>query len=193
MGKSKFDLLRDVLILPSERRLRMYRADNVPMGSGVNKRILIELRNQFDSQKKPCYDIILSWDATGYQKKIFYNKDSGVLEGFVCDPESFSMHQMFANKVNCFYVSSPEKDIKIRYPIAYYHTNTLDSSIIRQQWLEVMIGLESIGLNVIALVCDGASEHARFIKLIMDHVAAEDPTISVRLGEGTDFSDFCYF
>ena len=162
----------------------MYRSKNIPQGSGVTKSVLQCLRQKFDDQENKCDDVILSWDATGYQKSLHYNKINGELEGFVCDPESFSMHQMFANKVNCFYVSSPEKDIKIKFPVAYYHTKSLDSAIIRQQWLEVMIGLNSIGLNVIAMVCDGASEHSRFLKLILDKMAAADPTISVRLGEG---------
>ena len=165
MGGSNFDKLRDTLILPSDRTLRMYRAKNVPMGSGVNKTILYNLRKRFEDQEKPCFDVILSWDATGYVKNLFYNKNSGELEGFVCDPESFSMHQMFANKVNCFYVCSPDEGIKIKFPIAYYHTTTLNSDIIRQQWLEVMIALDSIGLNVVAMVCDGASEHSKFFKI----------------------------
>ena len=184
MGKSNFDKLRDVLVLPSNRTLRMFKAKHIPQGGGVTKSILQSLRQKFDEEKIKCDDVILSWDATGYGKHLFYNRNSGELEGFVCDPESFSMHQMFANKVNCFFVSSPEKDIKIKFPVAYYHSTSLDSSMIRQQWLEVMIGLQSIGLNVIAMVCDGASEHARFLNLLLDKVAENDPTISVRLGEG---------
>ena len=184
LGRKNFDKLRDVLILPSERTLQMYRSKHVPQGGGLSKTILQNLRKQFDDQGSPCYDVILAWDATGYGKSLFYNKGSGELEGFMCDPETFSMHQVFSNKVNCFYVSSPEKDIKIRFPIAYYHTASLDSCIIRQQWFEVMKGLDSIGLNVIAMVCDGASEHVRFLNLILDKVAAEDPSICVRLGDG---------
>ena len=175
MGKSNFDKLRDVLILPSGRTLRMYRDKHVPEGSGVSKVILKQLRRQFEDQSTPRYEVILSWDATGYAKSLFYDKHSGELKGFVSDPESFSMHQMFSNKVNCFYVTSPEKDIKIRFPVAYYHTTSLDSAIIRQQWVDVMIALDSIGLNVVALVCDGTSEHARFAKLVLNKVAAQDP------------------
>ena len=47
-------------------------------------------------------DVILSWDATGYKKNIKFDKHSGELVGFSYDPESFCMHQMFSNKVNCF-------------------------------------------------------------------------------------------
>ena len=123
MGKSNFDKLRDTLILPCDRTLRMYRSKNVPFGSGVNKTILYQVRKQFENLSKSCYDVILSWDATGYAKNLFFNKDSGELEGFVCDPESFSMHHMFANKVNCFYISSPEEDIIDQIPnsVLSYH------------------------------------------------------------------------
>ena len=56
-----------------------------------------------------------------------FNKTTGHLEGFAYDAESFSMHQMYSNKVNCFLVSSPERGNKIRFPVAYYHTTSLNS------------------------------------------------------------------
>ena len=84
MGKSNFDKLRDVLILPSGRTLRMYRDKHVPEGSGVSKVILKQLRRQFEDQSTPRYEVILSWDATGYAKSLFYDdKHSGELKGFV--------------------------------------------------------------------------------------------------------------
>ena len=33
-------------------------------------------------------DVILSWDATGYQKNMKFDKHSGELRGFAYDPES---------------------------------------------------------------------------------------------------------
>ena len=189
MGKGNFDKLRDVLILPCDRTLIKYRSRHFPQGGGISKTVLIQLRKLFENLKNPCFDVILSWDATGYQKHINYNKHSGELEGFVNNPESFNMHQKFANKVNCFYVCSPEKDINIRFPIAYYHTTSLDSSVIMKQWMEVMVALDSIGLNVIAMVCDGASEHHKFFNLILNKEAEADPSICVRVGDLWVLSD----
>ena len=134
-------------------------------------------------------DVILSWDATGYQKNVKFHKHTGELVGFSYDPESFCMHQMFSNKVNCFLVSSPEKNIKIKFPVAYYHCSTLNSAVIRQQWEEVMAGLDSIGLRVICCVCDGASEHHKFFKSILEVVAEKDPSICVRVDDMWVVSD----
>ena len=140
-------------------------------------------------KKESDRDCILSWDATGYQKTVQFNKESGELQGFVHDPESFSCHQMFANKVNCFLVSSPEFRIKIKFPVAYYHSTSLNSAIIRQQWDEVMTGLDEVGLRVVCCVCDGASEHHKFFKTVLDVLSTHDPTITVRFGDMWVISD----
>ena len=135
------------------------------------------------------WDCILSWDATGYAKTMTFDKHSGVLEGFAYDAESFSMHQMYANKVNCFLVSSPERGNNIRFPVAYYHTTSLNSAIIRQQWTEVINGLDSVGLRVITCVCDGASEHSKFFNLVLENDSIYDTSIAVRLDEMWVVSD----
>ena len=105
------------------------------------------------------------------------------------DPESFTCHQMFANKVNCFMVSSPEFHIKIKFPVSYYHTTSLNSAVVRQQWDEVMTGLDSIGLRVVCCVCDGASEHHKFFNTVLDVVSTHDRTITVRHGDMWVISD----
>ena len=134
-------------------------------------------------------DVILSWDATGYQKNMKFDKHSGELRGFACDPQSFCCHQMFSNKVNCFLVSSPEKRIKIKFPVAYYHCSTLNSAVVGQQWEEVMAGLDSIGLRVVCCVCDGASEHHKLFKSILETVSTKDPSILIRLDDMWVVSD----
>ena len=131
----------------------------------------------------------MSWDATGYNKTIQFDKNRGELQGFVYDPNSFSCHQRYANKVNCFLVSSPEFRIHIRFPVAYYHTTSLNSAIVRQQWDEVMTGLDSIGLRVVCCVCDGASEHHKFFNTVLEVVSSHDPTITVRIDDMWVVSD----
>ena len=133
--------------------------------------------------------MILSWDATGYNKTVQFDKKSGELQGFTYDPESFTCHQQFANKVNCFLVSSPERRIKIKFPVTYYHCTALNSAVVRQQWDEVMTGLESIGLRVVCCVCDGASEHHKFFNTVLDVLSVHDPTITVRFDDMWVVSD----
>lgn len=86
-------------------------------------------------------------------------------------------------------MSSPEFRIKIKFPVAYYHTTSLNSAIIRQQWDEVMTGLDSIGLRVVCCVCDGASEHHKFFNTVLDVVSTHDPTITVRIDDMWVMSD----
>ena len=179
-----------MLVLPSRRRLQLFKA-SIPSGDGYQQEVFDALGEKWDKEIKSDADrdCILSWDATGYAKTMNFNKHTGVLEGFSYDPESFSMHQMFANKVNCFMVSSPEQRIKICFPVAYYHCTTLDAAAIRRQWYEVMVGLDSIGLRVVAIVCDGASEHAKFFNSVLEEISIHDPSILVRINNTWVISD----
>ena len=88
------------------------------------------------------WEMSLFWDATGNQKYCWFSKE-GFLEGFDCNPQSFDTEMMLAHKVNCWIFTSLEADIKIKYPVAYYHCATLDSADIRRQWFEVTVGLDS--------------------------------------------------
>ena len=156
--------------------------NKIPHGSGYQLHLFEQLRDLWSKVAKTekDWDCILSWDATGYKKTLKFNKNTGMLVGFGADPESFSMHQMFSEKVNCFMISSPEQHIKINFPIAYFHCSKLDSSVVRQQLFSVMAGLEYSGLNVVSWVCDGASEHAKMFKLILKSVGDKDPDLKLR-------------
>ena len=83
-------------------------------------------------------------------------------------------------QVNCWMVTSLEQDIKIKYPVAYYHCATLDSADIRRQWFEVSAGLDSVGIRVVANVCDCAGEHVRFFQNVLKQHAVEDDTCLIR-------------
>ena len=60
-----------------------------------------------------------------------YEKFSDMLIGFGTDKGSFSIQQMFSEKVNCFMISSSEKHIKINFPITYFHCSKLDSTVMK--------------------------------------------------------------
>ena len=179
-------------MLPSCRTLQLYKANMSLAGSGFQPSVFESLMKIFDekAKSKEDRDVILAWDATGYRKSLKFDKHNGRLLGFGCDPETFSMHQMWKNKVNCFMVVSPEQNLKeIRYPVAYYHCSKLDSTVIRHQLDEVLTGLDNIGLRVICLVCDGASEHAKYFNMVLNEGATHDDTIKVRVGNVWVVSD----
>ena len=178
------------MVLPSKRTLQLFKS-RIPKGDGFHRGVFKELKKLWAPGIRSIEDrdCILSWDATGYAKMIQFNKHTGVLEGFSFDPEAFCMHQMFANKVNCFMVTSPQRKIRVKFPVAYYHVSTLDSATIRRQWCQVMAGLDSIGLNVVGLVCDGASEHSKFFNMMLEEISVHDPSILVRVGNTWVISD----
>ena len=193
LGNSKFDNLREskggFLTLPSRRTLQIEKSKLPVNGSGFQTEIFEALYKEIDSNVKSLsrsttsadYDVILSWDATGYNQGLTFDSE-GMLLGFDDDPERFNMHNVYNNCVNCFMVTSPQRDITITFPVAYYHTSGLNSMKIRRQVAEVMTGLDSVGLRVITLLCDGASEHARYFNLTLEEFAVADGSIKVRSG-----------
>ena len=185
LGNKRFEDLREFLTLPSPSTLKNMNLKMNVNGDGFQKNVFLELKKLLDS-KASCpedYEVILSWDATGYHKKLQYDKNTGALLGVDSDPERFSAHNMFDNQVNCFMVTSPQKKFnKLKFPVAYYHGSSLNSADIRRQVSEVMTGLDNIGVRVVCVVCDGASEHHKYFKMILDETSEFDNTIKVRQG-----------
>ena len=103
MGNTKFEKLRKILILPHKRTLQVMK-NNIPHGSGYQKELFEKLRHLWSTfaKSRKDWDCIVSWDATGYKKTLKFDKFSGMLIGFGADKESFSMHQMFSEKVLCY-------------------------------------------------------------------------------------------
>lgn len=66
------------MILPSLRTLQKYKRDHVPNGSGAQRDLFLKARELFAS-KAQCDDdwkCIVTWDATGYAKRIYYDKNT---------------------------------------------------------------------------------------------------------------------
>ena len=182
VGNSKFEAMRDVLILPSKRTLQLLKS-SIPSGDGFQSQVYEELAELWscEARDKRDWECLLSWDATGYAKNLKFNKHTGCLTGFGCSPESFSTECLFSNRVNCFMVSSPNQHIDIQFPVSYYHYATLTSADILEQFRSTMHGLHAAGFKVVGLVCDGASEHGKMFELILDQVASADETIKIRM------------
>ena len=70
-------------------------------------------------------EMLLMWDAMGYNSGIRYDKHSGKLIGFAEDFQFGLCVQRFANKVNVLSVISPQDEIKIHFPVCHHHVNVL--------------------------------------------------------------------
>ena len=124
LGNRKFEKLREVLILPTRRTLQVMK-NRIPHGSGFQPRLFEQLRllwSKFVTSKKD-WDCILSWDATGYKRSIKFDKVNGLLTGFGAHPESFSMHNMFSEKVST--VTNFIFVLIIHFFYTYEHTGEL--------------------------------------------------------------------
>ena len=132
-------------------------------------------------------DMLLIWDAMGYNAGIRYDKHSGKLVGFAEDFQFGLCVQRFANKVNVLSVVSPQQGIKINFPICHHHVNVLHSVQIYKQVMDVVDRLYNISaVRIVGLICDGASEHTKFFRMVLDGAASKSPNRSVYMGHPCD-------
>ena len=99
LGNSKFENLRDVMVLPSKRTLQLMKS-NMPNGSGYQDDCFdaLKLKLETHCKKESDWELSLFWDATGHAKYCWFDR-KGVLEGFDCNPHSFNNLLMLAHKV----------------------------------------------------------------------------------------------
>ena len=122
-------------------------------------------------------DVLLAWDAMGYNAGITYDKRSGQLLGYAEDWDFGLCVQKYANKVNVLTVISPQRHISLNFPVAHYHVNALTSTQIYQQVMSVIKHLYHVSAaRVVGVICDGASEHSKFFRIILDGCSTEDVT-----------------
>lgn len=131
--------------------------------------------------------MLLMWDAMGYNCGIRYDKHTGQLIGLSEDFHFGLCAQRFSNKVNVLKVVSPEKDISISFPVCHHHVHTLNSTQIYTQVMEVVENLYNIsGIRIVGLICDGASEHSKFFRIVLTGPASQSPSRSVYMGHPCD-------
>ena len=116
IGRKSFDYLGKYMKLPSLSSMKRFKKKHVGAGSGHNREMYEKAADLFSNHdlvdEDKDWHVILSWDATGYAKRIVFK--NGRLLGLDVDVESFNMHLEATNKVNCFMISSPDKRIKYR-------------------------------------------------------------------------------
>lgn len=115
-----------VLYLPSKRHLVRLQT-KVAKLSAIDPAIYKMLRGIIDKKAKTPEDreMLLLWDAMGYNAGIRYDKNTGQLIGFAEDFQFGLCVQRFANKVNVLSVVSPQEGIEIHFPVAHHHVNSL--------------------------------------------------------------------
>lgn len=131
--------------------------------------------------------MLLIWDAMGYNSGIRYDKHSGHLIGFAEDFEFGLCVQRFSNKVNVLSVVSPEEGIRINFPVCHHHVNSLTCTQIYRHVMDVVNHLYNLSaVRIVGLICDGASEHTKFFRIVLNGSASQDPTRSVYMKHPCD-------
>ena len=192
MGEKNFRLLdkEKVLVLPSKRHLVRLQT-KIARLDAIDPSIYMMLRDIVDKKVKTPEDreMLLIWDAMGYNAGIRYDKHSGQLIGFAEDFHFGLCVQRFANKVNVLSVVSPQEGFEIHFPIAHHHVNTLTSVQIYEQVLAVVENLYNLAaVTVVGMICDGASEHTKFFRIVLDGAASRSPDLNVYMGHPCDES-----
>ena len=104
VGNKTFNRLRNVMVLPAIRTMQRMQTKYAGSGSGYQKDMFVKVAKIFASQAESVEDrdwtANLSWDATGYAKRIVFNKHTGALVGLDIDTESFNMQLETTNKVS---------------------------------------------------------------------------------------------
>ena len=75
-------------------------------------------------------DMLLVWDAMGYNCGIRYDKQTGQLIGLSEDFHFGLCVQRFSNKVNVLKVISPQDGISISFPVCHHHVHTLNRCVV---------------------------------------------------------------
>lgn len=170
-----------LLVLPSERTLFDYThfvKGCAGFSADVNAQLLEEADIREDSEKDRY--VVLMWDEMKIKEDLVFDKFSCELVGFVdcgsintvlddlehqCSSRSlvYEERRKVATHVLMFMVRGIFS--KLKFPYAQFPTNGASADELCPLVWEAVSHLESAGLKVVALTCDGASTNRKFFRM----------------------------
>lgn len=160
-------------------------------GTGFNKDVLEKFLDdiKYDSLKEYDKNVSLLFDEMHIKAGLVYNRSSGRIIGFTDLGEINTELDKFGSKIKNIDKEESSPDIathvlafmargmfkRFNYPIAYFASRGYDSDQLYPIVWESVRVLESLGLQVRAFVCDGASPNRKFFKM---HQMAENENCS---------------
>lgn len=164
-----YDGFKNVLQLPSRRRLRDYKNVIRPQ-VGFSSQVIKELISQTKKFSGIQRYIVLLFDEMKVQSNLVFDKTTNELIGFVDlgDPNvnyaTLDSVDQLATHVLVFYVRGLATDLKFSF--AYFATTGVTSyQIMPLFWKAVSLLEISCNLQVVATVSDGASFNRKFYKM----------------------------
>lgn len=173
-----YDALRKVLRLPSNRTLRDYTHVYNPQ-LGFQREVDEQLHGEMnvDSLQNHQKFIGIIFDEMKIKEGIVYEKHANEVLGFVnlgevtnqlldfervCNNQSEQMPPI-AKHINCFMVRGIF--VRINFPYAQFATDSVSADILFPTAWEAVKRLESLGLKVLFITCDGVSANRKFFKM----------------------------
>lgn len=159
-----YKLLQKIFSLPSVRTLNLL-LQRIPMEPGINKHIFMSLQTQVQKMKNPLEKTcIVLFDEMELESSLKYNRKKDTLIGFQDD--GVTKQPLFADHANVFMVKGVYR--KWKQPVVYSFSNgPIKSTSLKNLILEVIKECFSIGLNVVATICDQGSTNQAAIKMLL--------------------------
>lgn len=144
--------------LPSRKVLKSLLAQ-IKLSPGINPLIFEELKETVSNMVVQDRLCTLIFDEMSITPQLHYNIYTDDLVGF----ENYGKEKTanFANHVLVFMVKGVKRNFK--QPVAYYFTQTLKTTKLKEIINEVITNVQATGLKIIATVCDQSSTNVSAI------------------------------
>lgn len=170
--------------LPSVRRLREYR-NWTSHKAGLNTDLLLEMEAVMrEHGGEGARDVILAFDGMTVKEGIFFDRFSGTISGMedLGDLVAYTQKQFQSSEgepeiemaKECMQFIATSVDGKFRVPVGYYLVRNCTAGMISTMVDSVIVALDSVGVAVKVICCDGASFHRKWQEdtlRFVDHAA----------------------
>lgn len=165
-GPKCYNFLKRCIPLPSRSTLRKLLLQ-IPFDAGLNIELLGRLKKIIKNLRPLDRNCILMFDEIALSEQAILDKVNDKIVGYV-DLGSLGRKNQFANQALVFMIHGLHKAWK--QPIAFYFTrDTIRTPDLKYLIIEVISSLQSIGLEVLATVCDqGPTNRAAIEQLSND-------------------------
>lgn len=154
--------LQKTFALPSRRTL-MAILNAIPFNSGINDRIMKSLKATVDSMDEANKYCCLLFDEMSLEASLSFNKSKDCISGF--EDCGDGRKKKFADHVSVFMARGIRR--KWKQPICFYFSeHGMNAAQIAKQLKLVISSLQSIGLHVVATICDQAASNTAAMNIL---------------------------
>lgn len=173
-GPRAYRFLKEYLKMPSKTTLQNI-LKNIPLKTGINQDMFLKLKKRVEKFNPSDRVCSVTFDEIALSTGFTYAKNVDEVIGYV-DLGSLGKRNEPANHALVFMVQGIRKSWK--QPVAYYFTkDTVQSQHLRILLKDVITALQSVGLNIIATICDQGPTNVSCIKQLISESRneTEDP------------------